>query len=629
MNCIKKGIASIFSVYGDRLQSRTQLSYAKSLPARCHLDRSGEVASIYREKATLKLKRFGDVCKTSVMILAVVLFCSAQLSADEAANRSILQQQARHYSAQRNYEQADEIYKELLQSEPTDYKTAENYIRNLMAQQKFAEAQAAMQLYGESMPPIVGMRMRLQLMLLEGEDAAASEQVDLFLKNNPNRMNYYTELSRVYEAYKRFDAALDLLVRARTLAGDDVIYAYQMGNIYFSAQEYSQAVAEYFKHLARQSGYLHFVYSRCKTMLDADPTIIDVIYKQRLLYDAPQCVEAVAQCLAYAHRMQQALELYETLEPQKLFNFAQSQQREGNHAVALQAFERYEERIHEPTKRAQTAIHIAELLLSTDNLAAAETRLQEIRAWKEIQAGNLRYRTQANYQCRQLLAELTLRQGGDVTVAVEYLQEAMQFVYNQKQRRELELQVIHLRILAGQYDAAEQELQRLQADEDPGTEIYKAAFGEAFLLNMFRGDDDTDSLLVELVVNIPQDAMVNDALALAIYLEKLPPEVRDAFLAAWRLRELYRYNDALIALLPVIAQPDTEAPRLMAAQWAMQLNKREQALQLLDYQFEDTSFGDYAVVLRAAVTADAGFINQELNERSTSVFAPFLRRLLQ
>lgn len=98
----------------------------------------------------------------------------------EYDERNVLRQQAQRAAAQRNYEQADEIYRDMLKRDPSDYQIVENFVRNLFAQQKLTEAQATLDQYASVLPPIVMQRLKLQLLLQQGKDDEAEKSVEEF-----------------------------------------------------------------------------------------------------------------------------------------------------------------------------------------------------------------------------------------------------------------------------------------------------------------------------------------------------------------------------------------------------------------------------------------------------------------
>lgn len=566
--------------------------------------------------------------KKRIFLLLLVAVSVALWS--EYDERNVLRQQAQRAAAQRNYEQADEIYRDMLKRDPSDYQIVENFVRNLFAQQKLTEAQATLDQYASVLPPIVMQRLKLQLLLQQGKDDEAEKSVEEFLKTYPDRMNFYPALATVYQSYKRLDNAANLLLRARKYANNDHAYSYQLANIYFSAEKYPRAIAEYSDHLSQNKAYIHFVFNRFKTMLDADPSLIDVIFASRQTYGQPQNAEVIARCLAYAGRLDEALAMYQNLAPQQLLYFADEQFSAGNYTIALDAYRQYEARASELFRKADARLKQAEVLMKMEEYPAAKKALESIYNWKDIQKGNARNRTRANRLCRAHLAEIELRTTGDVAAAIQLLQEAVTFAYNGRQRQELQMQVVDYLILDKQFDRAQQELASLRNNDEPGSDTYNQSYFSGFLLSLYRQDGQTDSLLVDLLVHLPQDPRTNDALSLAIFSEALSDSLRPVFLDAYRQRQLFRHGPARDVLRRVAQQGGTEEVRILAVEWALEDNEPKEALELLNYEYADTTYADYAAVLRAELAKDKGAaVRDELTRRADSVFAPLLRRRLQ
>ncbi|MCK4312837.1 MAG: tetratricopeptide repeat protein, partial [Candidatus Cloacimonetes bacterium] len=430
--------------------------------------------------------------------------------------KTIYLKQADNLTKRKQYEKANEIYESLLEKYPTDYRVVRKLINNYLIISKLDKAEYLLDKHQSIFPDIDQTTLRITILLRKGKPAKAFNLSKNFLKENSGKINYYRVISSIFEQNRQNENAIKILIKARNIAGDEYLFTRELAANYQNVKEYDKAIQEYLKHLEQNKSYFHYVVNRLKRILDDDEKQITAVEKYAENSENEQVIEVFALSLAYIGNFEKALLQYDLLDKNKLRNFADEQFAADNYDVAEKAYNQYIQKIREPNLIADARIKIAQIFILQNNLQEAEKILLQIYNDKELQKVKYRYRTKANRFCREILANIAIRQNESNELILNYLDEAKFFAFNLKEQKEVEFEIIHFLIMTDQLEPGKEKLRNLLYEEEQGSEIFKLGYYYSFLIAEMENDEAADSLLGELIINIPENELVNNALLFSL-----------------------------------------------------------------------------------------------------------------
>ncbi len=544
--------------------------------------------------------------------------------------KEIMKKQAERYTAQRKYEKANLIYSELIEKYPEDWQIVEALLNNLMRVSSFEQAGKLLEEKKGIIPEYNYLRLKIPMLLKDGNTKAAFQLGDDYLQNNKNNVNVYQDMSQIYSGSRQFEKAAEVLLKVRNVTKDDYLFTLDLARNYQSEEKNDLAAEEYLKHLEKNANYLHYVMNNLKGMLNRDKNVIKTVKKVRDSSDNKEVMEAYALCLAYIDDYDEALLQYQELEDIKLLDFAEELYKMGNYAIALKAYDQYENRVDEPDLQSEAQIAKAEIYLKQRDYQQAETELMLVYNNKKILQGKYRYRTQTAKSARLLLADLTMRLDRPAEDVIKYLEEAAKFTLNDKERKEIEFSIIDYHIKSGDFQAAGEQLGKLLKTEEPGTDIFKQSIYYTWQIALMQKDTLADSLLGELILNQPDSRLTTQALYLTQIMTSLPEEFHERLYEAWRLQGLYKTQAALAILNDIFELSGNDEIQLLAAEW----EEDDLSLSIFWWQqeFENELLSEYAAMQIMENTASDSLkqeiITDFLKENPQSVFAPRFRNEL-
>jgi len=564
--------------------------------------------------------------KTMKKIMLILLILPGLIWA-QYNNKEILLNQANRYLMQRNYEKANQLYEQVLTDYPVDGNTVELYINNLIRISKIDKAAEKLQLYADNLPEFIFVRLNTAVLISQGKPDQAYDETRKFLEQHPGSIQYYKSLAAVFEQFRQPETAISILLQARKVAKDDYLYALELATDYESIKEYKNAVNEFMKLAERQQAYSNYVLNHLKQMLQDDQNLIKEIEKSSGKYEQENIIRIVAQCYAAIDDYDNALAKYEKLSPEILASFAGGMQATGNLPVAERAFLRYLERETDVTKKTDASIDLAEILISREKLSEAEKILLGLYNDQDLKSQKYRYRTKANSECRLMLAEITLRQNDNDPKVLAYLEEAKQFAFNQAHQNEIEYKIIHYEMLIGKFTESQNRLSRLLEQEEPGSDSYKLGYYYAYFLAMMQNDSAADSLLGEVIINLPEDEKTNDALLVFVITSFLEDEQKAEFFAAYRQMQLHK-SEAAEQLMALYHETKNEELLILAGDWALLNNDPETAGNIFSSEIKNPVLKEYAQLQLAKLSPHEELCKTFLTDHPRSVFSPEFREIM-
>ncbi|MBN2853749.1 MAG: hypothetical protein JXQ23_13515, partial [Clostridia bacterium] len=289
--------------------------------------------------------------------------------------------------------------------------------------------------------------------------------------------------------------------------------------------------------------------------------------------------------------------------------------------------------IDEPHLKADVLIELAEIKIEQKDFSTAKQILLEIYADDQLNKGKYFYKTNAGRICRELLAEIAQREYEPDDIILAYLEEAKDFAFNQKIRKEIDYKILHFQVMSNKLDQAKADLKNLLLNDDSGTDTYKLGLFYSFFISGIENDPAADSLLGELLVFTPSGDLTNDALELKIIGDALTPAARRTLFHAYQQKNLYRFAAAIDSLMTIHDLTGNEDVLILAGTWAWQAEDNLTASSIFQLKFENTVLAEYALLAETRLIDDPELRNQRvqnfLKEKPESVFSPEFRQLLE
>ncbi len=564
-----------------------------------------------------------------VLILIVIFTCS--LYAFD--KREVLLKQANRLVTRRQYEKAINIYESLLEDYPDDHVIVERLIVNLLRISKIEKAEKILEDKKNILSGIEYVRLKTSILLLKGEIKQAYKFCKNFLNENSRRMNYYKILANIFEQYRQYEYAIEILKQARKIANDNHLHTKELAFNYQNLKDYQNAIIEYLKLLERQKSYYNFVLNRLKKILQEDKAYITTIEKSVRKSKHKKIQEIYALCLAEIGEYEKALKEYETLDTSKLKDFGDRLVSNGNLDIAISAYETYIGKIREPYLISDVKIKLAGIYITHGQLDKAKEVLFQVYEDSSIKGKKYRHKTRANRFCRELLAEVLLKQNAPNKEVLKYLDEAKTYAFNRKEKNVIEFKIIHFQIMNEQYSQSKEKLSKILKKEDASSDIYKLGYYYSFLLALMQNDPAADSLLGELLINLPENYITNDALFLSVLGSGLDGNTREDFLSAYRKRLLFKDEKAIEILMGIYNGSQNEEMLILAGEWAIESNKKDQAISIFSHEYSNELLAEYALLQKTRITQDeiekAKLSTDFLKLNPQSVFSPEFRKLLE
>lgn len=562
--------------------------------------------------------------------LVTLLLISSTLMA-QVDKKDVLLREANRFTLRRQYEKAISLYLDLLEQYPEDETIAEKLISNYVLTSQLEKAEKLLDEKIRFFPELNQVKLRITLLLAQSEIDAAWERCQKFLSDNSGKLNYYKTFATLFQRYRQYDHAIDLLLGARTIARDEYLYANELANNYYQISDYQNSITEFLKHVEKNKAYKNYVLNKLKIILREDPNLITAIEQFSATSDDNNILEIYAVCLGETGNIGGALEVYSKLNSDKLLNYAETLKQTGDQENALLAYEKYLQLINSPELRAESELAIAQIYWQQKRFAEAEELLLKIYNSDELQDKKYRYKTRVNRICREMLSDLALLRGDEKKV-IKLLQEATEFTYNKKEIKDIEYKIIHFKIMTDDLASAETLLAQILQNEDPSSEIYKKGIYYNYLLAVMQQRSEADSLLGELLINLPENRFTNDAIEMSLLLQQLESDEQQKFLEAVKNDQLFKTAEAVVLLENIYQSSGNEQIYILAGEWAFRNGEMEKAAKIFNHEFSDPDLAQYALLMRTHLDKP----DQELllltenflAENPRSVFAPSFRRLL-
>lgn len=571
--------------------------------------------------------------KNRTIILITLILITAALLHSQYDHKQVMMNQIRRLEARREFSQALQLYEELVRRHPDDEDVIAGYFNTLLNLNRIDDAAQVLEDKRHLFAEEVYTQQRISFLMRQGNRTEARRIGIDYLRQNPGIVNLYRSFATVFERERDSETAVEVLKLARRTSRDDYLFAMELARNYENLSDYPNSIKEYIKHLERNTGFLYFVTNRMKNILNEVPAQIRTMQQELAESDNEVLLELYALSLAHTGDFENAFLVYQRLDPEKLNKFADELFASGNIELARQAYEKYRLSITDPVKSADVGIKIALLYISDNQLTAAQQVLQEIADDKKLHDRQLRFRTRANRQARELLADIAIRLDKPQQEVIELFDEAKNFAFNRNEQKEIDLKNVHYLIMSEEYRQAQQLLQAVLRDEQSGSHITNMGHYYKFMLNLMANNEPDDSLLTEMIIAAPGSELTNEALFMTVIFHEMTPQTRDPFLKAYRLKSLYKEREALETLLNIDKSIYDEEIIIITGEWALETGDLELAQQLFSHPFRNDTLAGYAVLKKAEIRQQEkndyrDILTTFLTKHPTHIFSPKIRLLL-
>ena len=564
----------------------------------------------------------------------MILLIAAYNAFADMNENGILKKQASSYRATRQYEKAIGIYETILDNNPEDIDNISDLILILIQTSKIEKAEKLLDTYKNKMQENSHFRLKLMILLHKAEFKEAKKWSDKFLNKQSGNIKNYKTVAKVFEQYRQYEIAIGIYLNARKIATDENLYVRELAYDHQAIKDYKNAVKEFIKLVETKDSYSAFVLSRFKSMLDEDMSVIRHIENTAGKSKNPAIKEIYSLCLGKIGEYEKALEEYKYLPAQNILKFADYVNKNGRSDIAIKAYNIFLNRSINKIEKAETKIRLVNIYIKQNNLGKAEEILLEIYQDNELKSKKNRYKTQVNRQCRELLAEIYLMRNASQKEIIQYLEEAKEFIFNKNDVGEIEYKIIYLLIMDEKNNLAKEKLMNVLKNENSGSDTFKKGYYYSFLIAIMTNDVESDSLLGELLVNIPDDEVTNDALLLFQSISFVQDEVdREDLLKAYRKRSLYKNEEAIGILRSIYERSKIEDVLFLAGEWAIQFGELDYAKEIFSHEYSKPDLQQYAILKLTEIEKDKAekknYSKDFLRDNPQSIFSPQFRKILE
>ncbi len=555
------------------------------------------------------------------IFIAVLLFAQICFAIND---KQILRNQTSRLLGRRQYERVITLYKNWLEDNPNDLEIAGKLINTYLIVNKIDFAEKLFDKYKNSFPADGKLRFQVMIDLRKGEHKLAFKRVNNFLTDDTPELKYL-ELAQLFQENRQYDFAAKLILEAREKSGDDALYARELALNYYSAEKYEKSIREFFVMLENDERFHYFAASRIRQMLEKDKNLINVVEKYADKSSSNKAKEILADGFAELGMYEEAIEQYKNLDLKQLLKFAKNLSAKQKNDAAILAFQSFMERSTNARSDAEAKIEIVKIEMKMNHLQAAKKYLLQIYYDEKLASNRFARSTPANYQARELLSEIALKENEDISVAIKYLEEAKKYALNQRIKSKLDLKIAKIKLMQSDFESVDEIIAKINYPDNEKSDILQILY----LKNLLQSSAEADSLLGEIMIDSPSDSFTNDALTLKFLSEQFNGKDKSIFLEAYQAYSLYKIEDAILLLEKLYVTSRNEQVLLLAGDWLLQNREFEKAKLYFSREFTDETAVEYAMMRLADLNNDKELVKKLLQTNSDSVFSAKLRLLLK
>ncbi|MDD3536085.1 MAG: tetratricopeptide repeat protein [Candidatus Cloacimonetes bacterium] len=560
-----------------------------------------------------------------LLFVLIVLF-ALQLLWAQYDEKQILSQKANQHLVQRQYSEAELVFKEILHKYPNDMNSIIQLMQIYLSLNQGEKAEGLLAEYQRIMPQNTAMEYQIQVLLMQGKLSEAESQSEAYLRLYPSDINKYRLIASYYERRNFYDKAISYYQRGRALSTPNT-FNLEIANAAMQLQRWDLALLEYLEYSKTLTNINQYIKNQIKGIVLADSLQIGQIESFIGQYSTPILLETYAFCLITLKDYHKALEIYKSLPENYMRDFAYEQQRQKHFEVALPAFKHLALTNAQPFQRIAYHVEVAKIhysLAEYDSAAVALNTLLADSYWKQSPSN---IRNPIYVSIRKMLAEIAMAKGDDIQHVQELLEEAKSYSNQSQMRQELDLEHARLSLLGKDFRAAESKLATVNLQPVMPVRDY-LYYLSAFLQCQA---EVADSLMHEYLIRYPENDFANDIIYLNMLAINLDEAGKRSFSEGIALLQQLK-PAGIDSLLVAFEGNKDEELLLLAIEWAIGLNQPERARTLLEYEFTDPLSQEYAAWLRLALIGDSTqevqLAKSFLKQKPNSIFSPSFRQVI-
>lgn len=217
------------------------------------------------------MKRHFSTLAVSLLLVTLLIFPTVR--AQQSGTAGLLQL-AHQYEEQQAWEDAVKIYQQLTAIDPTNFIFFQGLQRSYIQLKRYEEAIALTKEWCNKHPEEIAVRITLAGLYYDNgnEDAADSLWNRILLEAKQNTAVYRAVAQEMLQ-HRLYEKAIATYLAGRTISGNPVLFADEVGMLYFSLQEYEKGAEEYIRLLKARPDNLSFVQSRFNSVVSFNAAV--------------------------------------------------------------------------------------------------------------------------------------------------------------------------------------------------------------------------------------------------------------------------------------------------------------------------------------------------------------------
>jgi tetratricopeptide (TPR) repeat protein len=193
----------------------------------------------------------------------LVLFVAAPVSLSQSKGDNPKLRVAQNLERSGKLEEAAEVYKELLNTEPTNVVFFDGVRRTFLQLKRYDELAVLLQEKLASSPDDVALRAQLGNTLYKGgREAEADAEWEKALAADPKNPGHYRTVAAVLMENRLLEKTADLYRKARVACNDPHLFTMELAQLLSTSMDYRGATVEFLRWLKKNPNQLSFVQSR-------------------------------------------------------------------------------------------------------------------------------------------------------------------------------------------------------------------------------------------------------------------------------------------------------------------------------------------------------------------------------
>lgn len=483
--------------------------------------------------------------KKIVLITVMLIGVLFAQSFSNQNRESILFSNANMESLKRNFKKSNSLLADILKINPKNKQAISLLIKNYIATRQYTNAQKKLDEYKNALSLLEQTELEITISISTGNFANSQKIANMYLQKQGNNVNNYRRLAYIFYRYNQFDTAIIIYKKAQNKTKNEKLFLWDLAIAYDGAGKYHLAIEGYVKYLAdvNKNG-VYMVFSKVKNILEKDKTWVTTIDDFAKEYKLPQVYELLAKSYYFLNQPEKAILGYSKLDKRKFNNFINNIYNQKHYKASELALLAYIKTGLTELEKVEAEYKLATAMYMQNKIEPAKQMFLKIYN-DEAFFKKYRYRTKARYNACNMLYMLAL-DNSNFTLAEEYLKNLPKFGFNTKERKLAKLE--YAKFLHYSNKNFDLVLNDLLKNEDKASEVFKKAKFLLFEDAIKNKKSIADTLLIDIIVDLPDDENTLNALELSFYNKQVPDSLKTEFWQSYNLLKLKQTKQSAKAL---------------------------------------------------------------------------------